>query len=104
MTWLRHRTSRVPHHHQLGGAHPRALIPPPPIDNNEAEAAIQRLAEHVIEHGLHAPVRTVPRWSGNRSRLRQLLHDQRHDLAGAGLAQECGSDRHRPSRAVGVVD
>ena len=39
----------------LGGAHPRALIPPPPIDNDEAEAAIQRLAEHVIEHGLHAP-------------------------------------------------
>ena len=39
----------------LDGAHPQALIPSPPIDNTVAEAAIQRLAEHVIAHGLHAP-------------------------------------------------
>jgi uncharacterized protein len=39
----------------LAGAHPHALIPAPPIDNDAVETAIQRLAEHVVEHGLHAP-------------------------------------------------
>src|SRR3954454_11257363 len=35
--------------------HPTALMPGPPVDSGPLERAIQRVAEHVIEHGLHAP-------------------------------------------------
>jgi uncharacterized protein len=39
----------------LVAKHPRALIPPPPVPTGVLEDAITRIAEHVIEHGLHAP-------------------------------------------------
>jgi uncharacterized protein len=40
---------------KLSASHPRALIPPPPVPTGVLEDAITRIAEHVIEHGLHAP-------------------------------------------------
>jgi uncharacterized protein len=39
----------------MAGAHPHSLIPAPPIPNAVLEKAIQRVAEHVIAHGIDAP-------------------------------------------------
>lgn len=39
-----------------------------------------------------------------RQRSRALVDDQREDCSGARLAKQAGRDRHRPARAIRVVD
>ncbi len=39
----------------MAGPHPHALIPGPPVPTEAQEQAIERIAEHVIAHGIDAP-------------------------------------------------
>lgn len=59
----------------LVGSHPPALIPGPPRGTGVLEQGIERLVEHVIEHGLHAP-------GQYRAALDMLLRKQRDPDAG----------------------